>query len=125
MASRRIERVNELIKEEIASLLQREIRDPRLSSLISITHVETSSDLRNATVGVSILGTEEEVKQAMIAIRRAAGFFRKQLAGRLSLRNAPELNFKLDTSIEEGARVLKLLREIEEGQGGETDESGS
>lgn len=107
-----------MIKAEIASLLQREIRDPRLTSLISITGVETSADLRNATVRVSILGSEEEVKQAMAALKRAAGYFRREIAGRLRLKNAPELNFKLDTSIEKGARVLQLLREIQEGGGG-------
>jgi ribosome-binding factor A len=119
--SRRIERVNELIRSEIANLLQREIRDPRLTSLISITAVETSPDLRNATVRVSILGSEDEVKQAMTALNRAAGFFRREIAGRLRLKNAPELSFKLDTSIEKGARILEILREIQEGGGTEKE----
>ncbi len=115
--SRRIERVNQLIKEELASLLHREIRDPRLSAMISITDVETSPDLGNATVRVSILGSEEEVRQAMVALRRASGYLRREMAGRLRLRKTPELTFKLDTSIEKGARVLELLREIEKGEG--------
>ena len=115
--SRRLERVNELIKEEIASLLHREIQDPRLAAMISITGVETSQDLRNATVRVSIMGTDEEVQQAMAALRHAAGYLRHELASRLRLRHVPELSFKLDTSIEKGARVLELLREIER-QGG-------
>ena len=118
--SRRIERVNELIKAEIANLLQREIRDPRLTSMISIIGVETSSDLSNATVRVSILGSEDEVKQAITALKRAAGFFRREIAGRLRLKKAPELTFKLDTSIEKGARVLQILREIQE-EGGTLD----
>jgi len=115
--SRRIERVNQLIKEELASLLHREIRDPRLSAMISITDVETSPDLGNATVRVSILGSEEEVRQAMVALRRASGYLRREMASRLRLRKTPELTFKLDTSIEKGARVLELLREIEKGEG--------
>ncbi len=112
--SRRIERVNELIKEEIAGLLRREIKDPRLGALISITGVQTSQDLRNATVRVSVLGSEEETKQVMLALRHAAGYLRRELGSRLRTRNVPELTFKLDTSIEEGARVLQLLREIQE-----------
>ena len=110
--SRRIERVNELIKEEIANLLRRELQDPRLEALISVTEVSTTADLRNATVRVSILGTEEEVQQAMKALRHAAGYLRHEMAGRLRLRHVPELTFKLDTSLEKGARVLDLLPEI-------------
>ncbi len=114
--SRRIERVNELIKEEIAALLRRETQDPRLSALISVTGVDTSADLRNATVRVSIMGSEDEVQQAMAALRHAAGFLRREMAGSLRMRHVPELTFKLDTSIEEGARILALLREIEKGE---------
>ncbi len=112
--SRRIERVNEQIKEEVAALLQRETQDPRLQGVvISITGVDTSPDLRNATVHVSILGSEEEVQQAMTALSHAAGFLRREMAGRLRLRYVPELTFRLDTSIQQGARVLELLREIQ------------
>lgn len=115
--SRRIERVNEQIKEEIAVLLQREIQDPRLQAMVSVTDVDTNPDLRSATVYVSIMGSEEEVQQAMAALRRATGFFRREMAGRLRLKHVPELTFKLDTSIQQGARVLELLREIHEGEG--------
>ena len=114
--SRRMERVNEQIKEEVAALLQREIHDPRLQGLISITGVDTSPDLQNATVRVSIMGTDEEVQAAMSALRHAAGFFRREMASRLRLKHVPELTFKLDTSIEQGARVLELLREIQQGE---------
>ncbi len=117
MANRRIERVNEQIKEEVAALLQREMQDPRLRGMISITGVDTSPDLRNATVRVSIMGSEEDVQQAMTALRHAAGFLRRELASRLRLRHMPELTFRLDTSIERGARVLEILREIHEEEG--------
>ncbi len=116
MVSRRIERVNEQIKEEIAALLQRETQDPRLRGVISITGVETSPDLRNATVHVSILGSDEEVQQAMTALQHASGYFRREMAGRLRLRHVPELTFRLDTSISQGARVLELLREVNKGE---------
>lgn len=114
--SRRIERVNELIKAEIAELLQREVSDPRLSSLVSILAVDTSPDLRNATVRVSILGSEEETEQSMAALRRAKGFLRHELAGRLVMRQVPLLSFKLDTSIAEGSKMLEMIKQIEQGE---------
>ncbi|HZK66391.1 MAG TPA: 30S ribosome-binding factor RbfA [Chloroflexota bacterium] len=114
--SRRIERVNELIKAEIAELLQREVSDPRLSSLVSILAVDTSPDLRNATVRVSVLGSEEETEQSMAALRRARGFLRHELAGRLVMRQVPELSFKLDTSIAEGSKMLEMIKQIEQGE---------
>lgn len=112
--SRRIERVNALLAEEIADLLRREVQDPRLSTMASITAVETSPDLHNATVNVSVMGSEEEVQQTMDALRHASGFLRHEIGTRLRLRHIPELTFKLDTSIEQGARVLRLLKEIED-----------
>jgi ribosome-binding factor A len=111
--NRRIERVNELIKEEIATLLRRETQDPRLGSMISITAVETSRDLRNALVRVSIMGSEEETQQAMAGLRHAAGFLRRELSARIRIRQVPSLAFRLDTSIQQGSHVLDLLREIE------------
>lgn len=112
--SRRIERVNALLTEEIADLLRREIQDPRLSAMVSITGVATSPDLHNATVSVSVMGNEEEVQQTMAALRHAAGFLRREMGTRVRLRHIPELTFNLDTSIEQGARVLRLLKEIED-----------
>lgn len=100
--------------EEIADLLRREIQDPRLSAMVSVIGVETSPDLRNAIVSVSVMDSEEEVQHAMAALRHASGFLRHELAARLRLRHIPELAFKLDTSIEQGARVLRLLKEIED-----------
>lgn len=114
--SRRVERINALLQEEIAALLAREVQDPRLGTMVSVTGVDTSPDLRNATVRVSVLGDAEAARAALAALRHAAGFFRREMATRLRLRQVPELTFRLDKSIEEGARVLQLLREIEEGE---------
>jgi len=112
MTARRILRLNELIRAEIAELLAREVRDPRLASLISITRVETSPDFREARVYVSVLAEEAEAEQTVQRLRKAAGFFRRELADRLNLRRTPELDFRLDRSIAQGARVMGLLREI-------------
>jgi ribosome-binding factor A len=115
--SRRIERINALLREEIAVVLAREIQDPRLGAMVSVTGVDTSPDLRNATVKVSILGNKEESQEAMEALRHAAGYLRREMATRLKLRQVPELSFRLDRSIEEGARILDLLREIDSKDG--------
>lgn len=114
--SRRIERVNELIKAEIAELLQREVSDPRLGSLVSIVAVDTSPDLRNASVRVSVLGSEEEIEQSMAALKRARGFLRHELAGRLVMRSVPQLTFRLDTSIADGSKVLEMMKQFEQGE---------
>ncbi|MBI4318921.1 MAG: 30S ribosome-binding factor RbfA [Chloroflexi bacterium] len=113
MASRRIERINELLRAEISELITREIKDPRLSGMISVTEVDTSPDLRVAKVYISILGSEEERRIAINALQKAAGFFRKELGARLTLRRIPELSFRLDLSIERGDRIMRLLHEIE------------
>jgi|SRR5579875_7908 len=108
----RAERVNELLREEISDLVQRELKDPRLGGLISITSVETSPDFRHARVFVSVLGTEEQRQSTLKALHAAEGFLRHELRARLrSLRTVPELVFRADTSIERGARLTSLLNE--------------
>jgi ribosome-binding factor A len=110
--SRRILRLNEQIRAELADLLRRHIRDPRLGGIISITDVETSPDLAVARVHVSVLGSDEEAAEALRALRHAAGYLRRELGERIRVRRLPALDFRLDPSIARGARVLQLLREI-------------
>ncbi len=105
-------RVSELIKEEVAELLQRRIADPRLGG-VTLTAAEASADLRQCHLYVSSLGGEEEHKDALVALEGAQGFLRRELAARLSLRYIPELIFHLDRSLERGSRVEQLLKEIE------------
>ena len=112
MAARRMQRLNDLIRDELAHLLAHETRDPRISGVISITGVETARDLAVSKVYVSVLGTEEEAQETLQHIRRAATFFRRELAARLNLRHTPELDFRLDRSIAEGARIERLIREF-------------
>lgn len=112
--SRRTERVNELLRMELSELLQRHIRDPRLSCFITITDVETSPDLRYAKVFVSILGSDEERKEAMAALSAASNFMRHELGERLTFRYTPVLSFRYDSSIERGSHILKLIDEISE-----------
>ncbi len=117
MVTRRILRLNEQIREELAELLRREIRDPRLGGLISITDVETTADLAVSRVYVSVLGSDEETAKALRALRHASGYLRRELGDRVRVRRLPTLDFRLDPSIARGARVMQLLREINERDG--------
>jgi len=111
--TRRAERVNDLLREEISSIVHRDLKDPRLGGLISITEVETSPDFRHARVFVSVMGTDEERVASLKALNSAAGFMRRELRGRLqSLRYLPELTFKLDDSIERGTRLSALINQV-------------
>ena len=112
----RPERVAELMKREIAGILARDLRDPRVSTMVSVTEVEVSHDLSFARVFVSLLAEGEERERALAALQRAAGFVRHQLAPRLGLREVPGLRFVHDTSIERGARVEEILKKIERGE---------
>ena len=111
--SRRSERTSKLIQRKISELLEREVNDPRLSKLISVTEVELSFDLRHAKIFVSTLGSEINSKEDLLAgFNNASGFLRKELAAHLKLKYAPELSFHYDDSIERGAKLLKLMGEL-------------
>ena len=107
--SHRIQRINNLIRQEISDLLQREVKDPRLGNFIAITEVATSPDLKFAKIFVSFMGTEEEKQGALSALAGAAGYFRTVLAKHLNIRQVPELSFHWDDSIERGDRLLRLI----------------
>ena len=111
MASNRINRINEEIQKSLADAL-RTVKDPRVSgTMISITHVETTPDLRYAKVYVSFL-QENKVSDAMAGLKSAAGFLRRQLAQNLQLRYAPEIQWALDDSITYGAKMLELINNL-------------
>jgi ribosome-binding factor A len=111
--TRRTERVNELLRQELSEIIQRDLKDPRLGGLISITAVETSPDFSHARVFVSVLGSEAEHTSSLTALKAAAPFMRHELRARLkSLRYVPELSFKDDHSIERGAQLSELLRRV-------------
>lgn len=107
--TRRIDRVNELLRSELSQLIARELKDPRVSGVITITEVVASSDLRSARVYVSVMGGDAEQREALEGIRSAASFLRRELRERINLRHAPHMTFLLDDSIAEGDRVLRLL----------------
>ena len=119
--SRRADRINGLLRQEISVLLSREIKDPRLSGVISITQVETSSDLRNAHVYVSVMGDEDTKSAALDGIKSAATFLRRSLRDRLKLRYVPFLKFSLDESIEDADELLRMMDSIQDDARPQTD----
>ena len=110
--SRRTDRLNEIFKRELSRLLEREVNDPRLSSIISVTRVEISPDLRHAKIFVSILGNESSKTEVIEGFTTAANFLRRKLASCIRLRSIPQLSFYYDDSIEQGAKVLKVLDQV-------------
>ncbi|CAN5493419.1 hypothetical protein BH20CHL6_BH20CHL6_02840 [soil metagenome] len=109
--SQRTARLDELLRQEISGLISREIHDPRIG-FVTVTEVEVTRDLSHATVWVSVLGTPEERRDAMRALRGAMPFLRGRL-GVLRLRRIPELHVKHDDAAERGTRVLQILHELE------------
>ena len=109
MANNRIGRINEEIQRELSSLL-RTLKDPRLQSgLLTITHVDTTPDLRYSKIFVSALDKSQE-KEMMKGLKSAAGYLRRELGSALKLRYTPELQFVADDSIQQGAHILEMLR---------------
>lgn len=107
----RIGRINEEIQRELAALL-REMKDPRLHrTMLSVTRVETTPDLRYAKVYVSLLD-KEFTKETLAGLKSSGGYLRRELGGRLHLRYTPELQWQADDSIVQGARVLQILSEL-------------
>jgi ribosome-binding factor A len=109
---RRIERVNNLIRQELSEIIRLQVKDPRLSCFVAITEVSTSLDLRCAKVFVSHIGSEEEKQETLSALTAASGFFRNKLSKHLRLRRIPELSFHWDNSIERGAHLLELIDDV-------------
>jgi ribosome-binding factor A len=116
MQGKRLDRVNQLIKEEISTLLQRELKDPRLG-FVTVTEVETAKDLRVAKVFVSVLGDQRQWDASMAALASARGFVRNWLRQHLDLRVTPEIDFRPDHSMEHAAKIQSLLKQVQGPQG--------
>ena len=112
--SRRVDRINGVLRQEISQLLSRQIKDPRLNAVVTITQVQTSNDLRTARVFLSVLGDRETREKALEGIQSAATFLRRELRDRLTLRYTPFLTFLLDDSLENADHLLRLIDRIHE-----------
>lgn len=111
MARYRHIRVGELIQAEIAELLLRHLKDPRLK-MATVSRVDVSPDLRHARVSISRMGNETEQQETVEGFVHATGFIRNQLGERLKLRHIPELTFQLDTTIAYGVRISGMLHDL-------------
>jgi ribosome-binding factor A len=111
---KRAERVSDQMKREIADILMRKIKDPRIG-FVTVTDVEVADDLRNAKVFVSVYGKDEEKKASLQGLKSAGPFIRSELGKRMRMRFIPELLFRFDATVERGAHIMELLRSIEEG----------
>ncbi|MFA6170621.1 MAG: 30S ribosome-binding factor RbfA [Candidatus Margulisiibacteriota bacterium] len=107
----RVERVEEVIRDEVSKIIRQEVNDPRIG-FVSITKVEMSPDLRNANIHVSIFGDEKQKTEAMDGLRSATRFIRGELGNRVDFRATPEIRFVRDDSLEKGSRVLNLIRKL-------------
>ena len=110
---KRTERVSDQMKQEIADILMRKIKDPRIG-FVTVTDVDLADDLRNAKVFVSVYGGDDQKKASLEGLKSASSFIRSELGRRMRLRYVPELLFRFDATVERGAHIMELLREIED-----------
>lgn len=108
----RIEKLQELIKQEMGKMLLKELKDPRIG-FVTVTDVEMTGDLREAKIYVSIMGGEEQVKNSLEGLNSALGFIRREIGQRIRLKFTPEISFALDTSLDYGDHIQKLLLQVE------------
>lgn len=113
MSTRRRQQVGDLIRDHVSEIIQREMRDPRLG-FVTITRVEVSPDIRMANISASVYDSDEEQRDALVALTRATGFIRRELGERLEMRFVPELRFRLDRSMQHAENVARLLNQIED-----------
>ena len=115
MANYRGGRINEEVRKEVSDIIRNNIKDPRLTAMVSVTSVSVTKDLRYAKIFVSVFSNNEEEKnKSFLALKNSAGFVRKELGHRINLRYTPEVLFELDNSIDKGMHIDSLLQKIKE-----------
>lgn len=112
MVVKRTDRLNSLLKEVISEVIKREVRNPHVNELVTVTRVQISKDLRHAKVFISVIGTEQEKGETIDALTSAAGFIAVNSSQKVVLRYFPELKFKLDDSVDKHMRIEELLTKI-------------
>lgn len=113
MSEFRLKRIENLIRDQVSSLImQEEIKDPRIDSLLSVSRVNVSKDLGYADIFVSGIRSEKRIEKAVAALNHASGFIQHKLRGKLHLRKTPVLRFKKDDTIAEGFRMTQKLKEL-------------
>lgn len=111
MSELRANRVAEQMKKELGDIITRKIKDPRIGFL-TITDVEVTGDLQQATVYISVLGDEKQKEESLVGLSKANGFIRSEIGKRIRLRKTPELQFEFDKALEYGNHIDNLLRDL-------------
>ena len=109
--SNRMDKINEELKKELSVIIDNNLKNPHITGMISVTKVKTSPDLRYARVYISLLNCKN-IKETLDGLKSASGFMRTELARKVNLRYTPELRFEIDDSMEYGARIENILKEI-------------
>ncbi|MBW4828725.1 MAG: 30S ribosome-binding factor RbfA [Clostridiaceae bacterium] len=123
MNNKRINRISEEVKKAISYIISNDLKDPRISPMTSVTHVEVTRDLRYAKIHISVLGKEKEKKDTIKGLESAKGFIRKEIGSKIDLRYVPEPVFQIDESIEHGIYMSKLIDKVnKKNKRGNTDE---
>lgn len=111
MSGRRTDRLGEEIREEVAKIIGRDLKDPRIG-FVTVTRVELTHDLRNAKIFVGVLGDPAERQKTLSGLRKASGFVRREIGRRIRMRITPEIAFQLDTGLDATDRVAQILQEV-------------
>ncbi|MBB6443885.1 30S ribosome-binding factor RbfA [Bacillus benzoevorans] len=107
----RANRVGEQMKKELGEIIGRKIKDPRIG-FVTVTDVQVTGDLQQATVYISVLGDEKQRENTLIGLAKAKGFIRSEIGQRIRLRKTPEIIFEFDESVDYGNRIESLLHQI-------------
>lgn len=121
--SRRTDRINEQLREEVSTILTRQIKDPRLNAVISITRVVSTNDLRSARVYISVMGNKQTQHEALEGIRSAASFVRREIRNRINMKHTPFMTYLLDDSLQEADQVTRLLNYVKPDDESVTEDS--
>src|SRR5690625_3132930 len=111
MSELRANRVAEQMKKELGEILTMKIKDPRVG-FVTVTDVEVTGDLQQATIYISVLGSEKEKQDTLLGLTKAKGFIRSEIGKRIRLRKTPELIFEFDEALEYGNRIESILRDL-------------
>ncbi|MDD3840519.1 MAG: 30S ribosome-binding factor RbfA [Clostridia bacterium] len=116
MSYPRVKRVAQEIKKEISDIIMNNMKDPRLTSMVSITRVDLTKDFKYAKVYLSIMGSEEETENSLQVLKNARGYIRKELGKRMKIRHIPELEFIHDRSVEYSIYIENLIKKVNKDQ---------
>ncbi len=112
MSQTRVEKVQELMKQEVSEIVLRELKDPRIG-FVTVTEVKCTADLREAKIYVSVMGSDDQVKNTLAGLKSSMGFIRREIGRRVRLRFTPEISLALDKSLDYSAHIQELLLKVE------------